>query len=118
MIRAWTWGLGLGALNEDVAADLEATVRQQEGEGAWEEAWAPILLGGGYHWSGAPSRFAGGFLPNDYAVAVEVDETYALVRDAEDRPAYKAIDTFPSTAAYNIAPWFGVDAALLLPTNL
>lgn len=116
-VAAWTWGLGVGPLDGLVEASLSAAV-DRDAAGAWEAEWAPVVLGGGFRWSGADDDAGAAYLSNGYAFAVQVDDTLAAVLDDEGNtrnvPAADVL-TAPPTAAYVVRAWYGVDASLLQP---
>lgn len=116
-LLAGRWGLGVGPVDEALAAELEDAVVSQGG--AWEADWAPVLLGGGFYWSEAEDAFPEGFVPHDYAFAAAVDEDLRLVLDEEGQsvtlPAADVVDGAPPSGAYILRSWFGVDADLAAP---
>ncbi|MBW2253354.1 MAG: hypothetical protein JRI25_02000 [Deltaproteobacteria bacterium] len=121
-IAAWSWGLGIATFDEEVQAELEDAVTGQYGDPAWEDAWDPVVFGGGFYWSGAEDDLPGGYLNNDYAFGALVDATFALVLDTDgysiNVPAAEVVDGTPPSGAYAVRYWYGLDADLLHPTNL
>jgi len=116
------WGLGIAPEDPDVAAQLQDAVVTQYGQDTWDQVWAPAVFGGGFHWSGAAARFAGQYVGHDYAYALQIDDQGVVVLDgsgnATPLPASDVSDGTPPTGAYQVQSWFGIDAALLRPTNL
>lgn len=117
-----TWGLGLGPLDPDVEEQLQSAVIAQSDEATWQDAWVPLVFGGGVLWSGAEERTPHGWLPNDYAFAAEVDDDFVREVDAQGEaipvPVSEVVDGTPPTAAYVLRSWYGLQADLLHPTNL
>ena len=74
------------------------------------------MFGGGFRWSGAGDRFDAAFAPNGYAYGLLVDGSFVIAD--ESIPVSELEDGSPPTGAYTVQPWFGIDAALLAPTNL
>jgi hypothetical protein len=121
VVAAWGWGLGIGALDEDVGDELRAAVVDADGEEVWVDTWEPAVFGGGFRWSGADERFDAGFAPNGYAFGLVVDEAFEVIAQDGSNvaiPASELADGAPPEGAYLVKPWFGIDADLLAPTNL
>ena len=116
-LLAGAWGLGVGALDEGVAEELEAAVLAQGG--AWQEDWEPVVFGGGFYWEDAADTFADGYVPHDYAFAAAVDDDLAMILDDEgdsaSLPADDVLDGEPPDGAYIVRAWLGIDADLLAP---
>jgi hypothetical protein len=116
------WGLGIAPVDADVESQVRAAVIAGPGQDTWDQVWAPSVFGAGFHWSGAGDGFAGDYVGDGYAYVLQVDSQGALVTDASGNGipllASDVADGTPPSGAYQVQAWFGLEAALLRPTNL
>ena len=80
-IAAFTWGLGVSDLPDSddlpIASSLEDAVVSQLDQQAWNDDWAPFVVGGGFHViSGADDP--GQYLNFDFTFGFEIDENRKL----------------------------------------
>lgn len=83
-IAAWTFGMGIGALDSDVGSAIESQVVGQLGQDAWDADWAPYMVGGGIYWDALNiegSPYPGGYVNIDFATGSAVDDSFTLTYD-------------------------------------
>lgn len=109
-ITSQVWGLGLSSLDSDVETALETEVVRQLGQEAWDEDWAPYLIGGGLHWNTAtPYGVPGGFFNFNFANGYAVTETFVL--DWVDQNGNQTYDPpSQSAAGDDLVPILASDA--------
>ncbi len=72
--QAWTFGIGVVPLTEDVLQEIEHDIVATEGQVEWDAYWVENVAGGAVSWSAEDEVWTGG-----WTLGFEVDEDMALV---------------------------------------